>query len=361
MNEEKIPESPGRAKRRIRYSGRHPRRFEEKYKEHQPEHFPEVVAKVRASGKTPAGQHVPILLAEILAILAPKPGERAVDCTLGYAGHASALLTALQPGGVLLGLDRDPVELNRSEARLRALGHGGDAFLARQVNFAGLTQTLAAIGWQDGVDLILADLGVSSMQFDNPARGFSFKHEGPLDMRMNPERGITARDLLRKLAPGKLEALLRENGDEPRAAHLAQGLAGRDLATTRELAEAVRALCPSGMDGAERELVLRRVFQALRIEVNEEFSALDALLRQLPACLRPGGRAAVLTFHSGEDRRVKHALREGLRSGWYSAVCGDVIRASPEERRDNPRAAAAKLRWAVRSGAEPEELPGSRS
>lgn len=357
MSEGEQPGESGKRPRRVRYTGRNPRRFEDKYKEHQPEQYPEVIAKVRAAGKTPAGHHVPILVAEILEVLAPKPGERAVDCTLGFAGHACALLPALQPGGVLLGFDRDPLELGRSEARLRALGFSENSVLVRQVNFAGLGQTLAGLGWDDGVDLILADLGASSMQFDNPVRGFSFRLDGPLDMRMNPGRGITARDLLRKLAPGKLETILRENGDEPRAEHLALGLAGKDFPTTRDLAEAVRVLSPPRMDDEERETTLRRVFQALRIEVNEEFSALEALLRQVPACLRPGGRIAILTFHSGEDRRVKHAFREGLRAGWYVNVCRDVIRASPEERRNNPRSSSAKLRWAIRGGAFPGSQP----
>ena len=360
--EQPQPPPPPPRRRRIRYRGTHPRRFEEKYKELNPEQYPETVAQVRASGKTPAGLHVPILLAETIEILKPQPGERAVDCTLGAGGHAAALLTALQPGGVLLGLDRDPAEIERAETRLRSLGIPEGSLLVRRTNFAGLRRALEEINWEDGADLILADLGVSSMQFDNPARGFSFKQEGPLDMRMNPERGISARDLLRKLTPAKLAALLVENADESYAQELADAVAGRDFPTTRALVESLRLALPQRLGEEEREQSVRRVFQAIRIEVNEEFTALDALLRQLPGCLRPGGRVAVLTFHSGEDRRVKHAFREGFRTGFYSECGRDVIRASAEERRSNPRSSSAKLRWAVRaSSAQKSGFQGSQS
>nr|WP_221306218.1 16S rRNA (cytosine(1402)-N(4))-methyltransferase RsmH [Prosthecobacter vanneervenii] len=313
-----------------------------------PERYAETIAKVRASGKTPAGQHVPILLNEIMQILAVKPGERAVDCTLGYGGHASALLKAVQPGGTLLALDQDPIEIVRTEARLRATGCEESALVVKRMNFAGLQRALGEVGWSDGADVLLADLGCSSMQFDNPSRGFSFKHDGPLDMRMNPQRGVSAREMLHKLTAEKLTAILSENADEPHARLLAQALAGEDVATTRTLAEAVRRVLPYRMDEEEREATVRRVFQALRIAVNEEFTALDTFLRQLPACLRPGARVAILTFHSGEDRRVKHLFREGLRSGLFSAANDEVIRPSSEETRSNPRAAPAKLRWAVK-------------
>ena len=201
--------------------------------------------------------------------------------------------------------------------------------------------------------VILADLGVSSMQFDNPARGFSFKHDGPLDMRMNPRRGIPARDLLKKLSIPQLAALLEENADEPHATLLANALAGKDHATTRSLAAAITRTLPPRVDEEERAATVRRVFQALRIAVNEEFSALDTLLRQLPGCLRPGGRVAFLTFHSGEDRRVKHFFRDGLRSGIFSAVSDEIIRPSAIELRDNPRSAPAKLRWAIKAATPP--------
>ncbi len=343
------PATPRR--RRPRYSGKNPRAFEEKYKERDPQRYAETVAKVIASGKTPAGTHRPIMVAEILEVLAPKPGEMVVDCTLGYGGHARELLARLQPDGHLLGLDADPVELSKTEARLREAGFGPEVFTAIRSNFAGLPQALGECGMRNAehgmtrADCILADLGLSSMQLDDPARGFSTKGDGPLDMRMNPQRGQPASALLAKTSPNALANLLRANADEPRATELADVLAGHTFTTTRELVTAIRAALPT-MHKGEADLTVRRVFQALRIAVNDEFSALDTLLRHLPACLNPGGRVAVLTFHSGEDRRVKHAFAAGLRDGVYAAIAEEVIRPTVEERRDNPRSSSAKLRWA---------------
>lgn len=348
MSEEpSIPENPVPHRRRPRYSGKHPRRFEEKYKEHDPANYPGTIAKILASGKTPAGTHRPIMVAEILEALAPKAGELAVDCTLGYGGHAREILARIQPGGRLLGLDADPIELPKTEARLRDAGFGPETFLAVRSNFAGLPQALSAANLS-GADCILADLGVSSMQLDDPMRGFSTKLDGPLDMRMNPQRGFPASVLLEKTSPTALAALLQENSDEPRAAELANALAGRTFRTTRDLAAGVRALF-TGLGKEEIELTLRRVFQALRIAVNDEFSALETLLRYLPTCLNPGGRAAILTFHSGEDRRVKKFFEAGLRDGVYSEIAREVTRPSAEERHNNPRSSPAKLRWAIRA------------
>lgn len=343
------PSPAPRPPRRPRYHGKNPRRFEEKYKELQPERYAETVAKVRASGKTPAGQHVPIMLQEIMDILAPEPGERAVDGTLGYGGHAEALLRAVQPGGCLLGLDQDPVEIEKTNARLRALGFPEESLVVRRTNFAALGRVLGEMDWDKGADVILADLGVSSMQLDNPARGFSFKHDGPLDMRMNPQRRVSARELLRKLSADKLAALLVENADESRAVLLAENLAGRDFTGTAALAAAVRKTLPRHMDEEEAGNTLSRVFQALRIAVNDEFSALDSFLRELPRCLRSNGRVAILTFHSGEDRRVKKSFQAAARVGLFSQVNDEVHRPASDEIRSNPRAAPAKLRWAVRA------------
>jgi 16S rRNA (cytosine1402-N4)-methyltransferase len=337
------PSTPHR--RRPRYPGKYPRRFEEKYKEQAPEQYPDTVAKVLASGKTPAGSHVPIMVAEILEALDPRPGGTAVDCTLGYGGHARELLPRLQPGGFLLGLDVDPLELPATEARLRQLGFGADAFRARRSNFAGLLKALAAEKLT-GADLILADLGVSSMQLDTPARGFSIKTPGPLDMRMNPNRGQPASALLGRVTSHALAALLAE-ADEPHAERLADALAGKAIDETTALSGAVRDTLRDVPD-EERETSVRRVFLALRIAVNEEFSALEALLRELPRGLNPRGRVAIVTFHSGEDRRVKKAFQSGLRDGDYAEIADRVIRPSPEECRANPRATAAKLRWARR-------------
>jgi 16S rRNA (cytosine1402-N4)-methyltransferase len=343
IDETASPPPPVPHKRRVRYAGKHPRRFEDKYKEHQPERFAQTVAKVLASGKTPAETHRPVMVAEVLEALAPQPGEVAVDCTLGFGGHAQELLARIVPGGRLLGLDIDPVELPKTEARLRALGFGEDVFTVRRSNFAGLPQAL----WDaeiKGADLVLADFGVSSMQLDDPARGFSVKHEGPLDMRMNPQRGQPASVLLQRISPEALQELLAENADEPHAAALAPVLAGKLFPTTTALAKAVRTALPR-LNNDDSGDSIRRVFQALRIAVNDEFSALETFLRHLPACLNPGGRAAVLTFHSGEDRRVKKFFEMGLREGLYAEI-SEVVRPGPEERRANPRCAAAKLRWA---------------
>jgi 16S rRNA (cytosine1402-N4)-methyltransferase len=349
------PSTPTPHKRRTRYSGKHPRLFEEKYKEHDPQRHEETVSRVIASGKTPAGTHRPIMVAEVLEILAPKPGQIAVDCTLGYGGHAQEILPRLQPGGKLLGLDADPIELPKAEARLRALGFGPETFTAHRSNFAGLPQILAseeaARDRQSapiGADIILADLGVSSMQIDDPARGFSVKHEGPLDMRMNPQRGQSASVFLQKIRADALAFLLAENADEPNAGAIAPALAGKVFTTTASLTAAVRNALPR-LPGDDSDLAVRRVFQALRIAVNDEFSALDTFLRNLPSCLNPGGRVAILTFHSGEDRRVKKSFAAGLRDGSYSEIAPEVIRPTGAERNSNPRAAAAKLRWARRA------------
>ncbi|MEQ1833269.1 MAG: 16S rRNA (cytosine(1402)-N(4))-methyltransferase RsmH [Candidatus Eisenbacteria bacterium] len=339
-------------KRRVRYKGTHPKRFAERYKELAAEQYPEIVPHVMAKGRTPAGQHVPIMVDEILGVLGPEPGMRAVDCTLGYGGHARRLLERLRPGGTLLGLDADPIELPRTEARLRKLGYDEQAFVARRSNFAGLLGMLMAHGWHDGADVVLADLGVSSMQLDDPARGFTFGADGPLDMRMNPNRGLSASEWLARASMAELATALRDNADEPQAELLAESLEVRrgHLGTTRELADAVRHALAHMRDTNEVDRTVRRVFQALRIEVNDEFGTLDLLLRDLPQCLRAGGHVAILSFHSGEDRRVKKAFQSGERAGIYAAGAPDVIRAAPHERFENPRSKPAKLRWARRAG-----------
>jgi len=334
-------------RRRPRYRGTHPRRFEEKYKELNPERYAATVAKVVASGKTPAGSHRSIMVAEILEILAPQPGDVALDATLGHGGHAQEILPRLQPGGRLLGLDADPIELPKTETRLRALGFGADVFTAHRSNFAGLPQVLAQTEL-GRADLILADLGVSSMQIDDPTRGFSVKLDGPLDMRMNPQRSETAAGLLQRITPVALAALLLENSDEPQAATLASALAGKSFATTRTLSVAIRTALPR-LSKEDLDLTARRVFQALRITVNDEFSALETFLRNLPGCLNPGGRVAILSFHSGEDRRVKKAFEAGFRAGVYAEIAHEVQRPTAAERNANPRSAPAKLRWAQRS------------
>jgi 16S rRNA (cytosine1402-N4)-methyltransferase len=342
VSEANIPDSPAPHRRRPRYRGKNPRRFEDKYKEHGGDAA--TIAKVLASGKTPAGTHRPIMVAEVLAALAPKPGEVAADCTLGYGGHARELLARILPGGKLLGLDADPIELPKTEARLRALGFDETVFTAQRSNFAGLPQVLAAQNLA-GVDLILADLGISSMQIDDPERGFSVKLDGPLDMRMNPQRGQPASAWLEKARPEALTEMLQDFADEPNAAPLAAALAGKSFASTGRLAQAVRAALPR-LGREDTDLTVRRVFQALRIAVNDEFSALETFLRQLPPCLNPGGRVAILTFHSGEDRRVKKSFEANYGNGVYADIAREVVRPTAAEQYGNPRSAPAKLRWA---------------
>lgn len=337
--------------RRRRYRGKNPRAFHDKYKELNPDQYRTDVQKVLASGRTPAGMHIPIMEREVLGCLRPRAGDVAVDCTLGWGGHARALLECVQPGGRVIGIDVDPIELPRTDARLRAAGFGSDVFVAHHGNFAGLPKVLGAEGLT-GADIILADLGVSSMQFDNPDRGFSYKGVGPLDMRMNPLSGRSAAQLIARATEEELARLLELNADEPHAHLIARLLKHGSFETTHAVDRALRTGLGSAlprMTKADLKMSIRRTFQALRIAVNDEFSALEALLRVLPQCLAPGGRVAILTFHSGEDRRVKKAFQAGYRARVYSAIANEVIRSAKEETFANRRAAAAKLRWAVRA------------
>ncbi len=341
------PENPHR--RRPRYRGKNPRDFRDKYKELNAEKYPEDVAKVLASGKTPAGTHRPIMVTEIMRVLNPQPGETAVDCTLGFGGHAREILKSIQPGGTLIGLDADPIELPKTEERLRALGFPPESLIVKRTNFAAFPRVIAEF-WPGGVDMVLADLGLSSMQIDNPDRGFSFKTAGPLDMRMNPEKGRPASALLSEVSEASLAEILSENADEPHATELAAAIVRahrrEPIATTQGLVEVVRQAAIRFQ--RETDDTIRRVFQALRIAVNDEFGSLDAFLRSLPSCLKPGGRVAILSFHSGEDRRVKTALKAGLQAGEYASICATLERPTPEEQRENPRSSSAKLRFAVR-------------
>jgi len=349
--------APDKPSRRPRYRGTNPRQFNEKYKEHQPEKYADDVAKVIARGRTPVGTHRPIMVREVLKALAPQPGHIAVDCTLGYGGHAQELLAAVQPGGRLLAVDRDPIELPKAESRLRALGFPADSLVVKRMNYAGIARFIEAEA-PGGADVLLADLGLSSMQIDDPARGFTFKVDGPLDMRMNPKHGQPASSLLSTLSEHELARILKDNADEPLASILARAiLLAHDrtpLTTTRELAAVVGSamVAQSHRSSETADEAVRRVFQALRIAVNDELGSLDIFLGQLPRCLKTGGRVAILSFHSGEDRRVKRAFKNGLRDGRYASISDDVIRPSAEEQRANPRSSAAKLRWAIRSAAD---------
>ena len=295
--------------------------------------------------------HRPIMVDEVLRCLRPRVGDVAVDCTLGGGGHAQAILERVRPGGRLIGLDVDRLELPRTEARLRAAGFLAETFVARHGTFADLPRVLAAERLAE-VDLILADLGVSSMQADNPDRGFSYKDAGPLDMRMDPSQGEPASLLLARVSEEQLASLLTQNADEPHARLIAGLLKQKPIATTHGVERLVRTGVTAALPHLSKtdvKMSVRRTFQALRIAVNDELSALDALLRSLPQCLAPGGRVVMLTFHSGEDRRVKKAFQAGYRDGVYSGVATEVIRSAKEETFANRRASAAKLRWAVRA------------
>jgi len=339
-------------KRRVRYQGTHPKRFEEKYKELNSEKYAEDVAKIIKSGKTPAGMHRPICVKEILAVLRPKPGQTGLDATLGFGGHTQGLLKCILPGGKLFSIDVDPIELARTAERLRALGFSEKELITRQINFAGIPKLLAEAG--GGFDFILADLGISSMQLDNPQRGFTFKREGPLDLRLNPSRGQPAYVLLRGLTEKELEKILFTHSDEIHAKTLSKAIYKKrfHLLTTTALADLIReALEPLELIDPKEEITdsIRRTFQALRILANDEFSALEQFLRNLPLCLKPKGRVAILTFHSGEDKRVMKFFEEGLQAGVYADISREAIRPTPKERYDNPRSKSAILRWAVLS------------
>ena len=340
-------------KRRVRYKGTHPRNYREKYKELNPEKYQADVEKIIQSGKTPAGTHIPIMVREILDFLQIQPGQVGYDATLGYGGHSRKMLECLQGQGHLYATDVDPIESEKTRARLEALGYGPDLLTIRRMNFADVDQVAPG----QPFDFVLADLGVSSMQIDNPERGFTFKFDGPLDLRLDPSSGVTAAQRLRELDEDELEAMLVENSDEPYAGRIARTVMkhfrqGGAIETTRQLAAVVeRAL--SFLPPAERKEAVKkscqRTFQALRIDVNSEFEVLYAFLEKLPGVLKCGGRVAVLTFHSGEDRLVKKAFKQGLRNGVYQEIAGDVIRPSAEECFQNPRARSTKLRWAIRA------------
>jgi 16S rRNA (cytosine1402-N4)-methyltransferase len=342
-------EAPPPHVRRKRYRGTHPRRFEEKYKELEPQKFAADVEKVIARGQTPAGMHRPICVNEILSILDPKPGETALDVTLGFGGHTREILPLLLPGGRLFAVDVDSVELPRTKARLRKLGFSEEVLVIHKMNFAGIAKLLPETG--GGFDCILADLGVSSMQLDNPGRGFSYKNDGPLDLRLNPERGTPASALLQSMNAQELAELLTSNADEPCAELIAQEIkkATSPITTTRQLSDIVRAALKTLPENKAHAKSLQRTFMALRIAVNDEFGVLARFLDALPWCMKPGGRVAILSFHSGEDKRVEASLQKFADSGIYSRIAPAALRPSQEEQRSNPRSSCAKLRWAIRS------------
>lgn len=341
-------------KRRVHYSGKYPKRYEEKYKEQNPEKYADTVAHVIEKGSTPAGMHISIMVNEILDFLQIKPGQQGMDATLGYGGHTLAMLEKLEGQGHIYGLDVDPIESAKTKERLAKKGYGEDLLTVKLTNFKNIDQVAEEAG---KFNFMLADLGVSSMQIDNPERGFSYKVDGPLDLRMNPQKGDSAAERLKQVTEEELVGMLVENSDEPYADEIAEEIFamrrnGQEIETTTDLRNAIERALDFLSDAEKKETVKKscqRTFQALRIDVNSEFEVLYEFLEKLPEVLAPGGRVAILTFHSGEDRLVKKAFKQGYREGIYSEISKDVIRPSAEECRKNGRARSTKMRWAVRS------------
>lgn len=341
-------------RRRVRYKGTHPRKYSEKYKELNPDKYRDTIEKVIAKGSTPAGMHLSICVQEILDFLQIKPGQKGLDATFGYGGHSEKMLQCLDGQGHLYALDIDPIEIVKSKNRLNDLGYGEDILTVIHENFANIDQVAEKYG---PFDFLLADLGVSSMQIDNPERGFSYKNEGPLDLRLNPEAGIPAFQRLKESSTEELEWMLRDNSDEPYAEQIARTISSKirkkqAIETTTQLAETISEALSFLPEKERKDAVKKscaRVFQALRIDVNSEFEVLDAFLQKLPSVMAPGGRIAILTFHSGEDRMVKKSFKEFERMGLYSDIARDVIRPSAQECARNSRARSTKMRWAIRA------------
>lgn len=341
-------------KRRVRYKGTHPRSYKEKYKELNPEKYADTIEKVKSKGSTPAGMHIPIMVQEILEFLDIKPGQKGLDATLGYGGHTLEMLKCLNGEGHLYAMDVDPIESAKTKKRLEAQGYGEERLTVINQNFVNIDQVAKEYG---KFNFILADLGVSSMQIDNPERGFSYKFEGPLDLRLNPQKGISAAERLKQVTRDELEGMLITNSDEPYAAELARAITtairkGRKIETTTQLEqiiEEVLIIAPADERKETIKKTCQRVFQALRIDVNDEYEVLEAFLEKLPDVLEEGGRVAILTFHSGEDRLVKHSFKRFYREGVYQEIAKDVIRPSAQECSQNGRARSTKMRWAVKA------------
>lgn len=344
-------------KRRVRYSGKYPRKFEEKYKELNPEKYADTVEKVISKGSTPAGMHISICVKEILEFFDIKPGQHGLDCTFGYGGHTLEMLKCLNADGnrqgSMVALDIDPIESKKTKERLEKLGYGEDMLKVKLINFANIDQVAEEEG---KFDFVLADLGVSSMQIDNPERGFSYKIDGPLDLRMNPEKGISAAERLAQMNLKEFMGMLEENADEPYAKEIARAAMNYKkkqgpIDTTTKLKSVIEQALSFLPEADQKDAVKKscaRTFQALRIDINNEYETLYALLEKLPYVLNEGGKVAILTFHSGEDRLVKKAFKDCKKVGLYSEVAKDVIRPSAEECRRNGRAHSTKMRWAIK-------------
>lgn len=341
-------------KRRERYSGKYPKKFSQKYKELNPEKYKDTIEKVIQKGSTPAGMHISIMVNEILDFLQIQPGQTGFDATLGYGGHTKAMLQKLNGKGHMYATDVDPIESAKTRKRLEEAGFGEDMLTIKLQNFCTVDQVAEEAG---GFDFLLADLGVSSMQIDNPERGFSYKVDGPLDLRLNPQKGISAAERLAEISVEELAGMLDENSDEPYADILAQAIVGRirrgqTIDTTTKLREVIEETLDFLPEKEKKDTIKKtcaRTFQALRIDVNNEFEVLYEFMEKLPNAMKSGGRAAILTFHSGEDKLVKKALKQGLKEGLYKEISKDVIRPSAEECVRNPRAKSTKMRWAIKA------------
>ena len=340
--------------RRKRYSGTHPKKFEEKYKELNPEKYADTIEHVISKGITPAGMHISICVNEILDFLQIKPGQKGLDATFGYGGHTRRMLEKLEGNGHMYALDIDPIEIKKTTKRLRDAGYGEDILTVKQMNFADIDKLVPESGL---FDFVLADLGVSSMQIDNPERGFSYKVDGPLDLRLNPEAGESAAERLMQLDEDEIIGMLVENSDEPYCEELAKAITdevrkGNRIDTTTKLRQVIEKTLDFLPEKEKKDTIRKtcqRVFQALRIDVNQEFEVLYEFMEKLPDALKPGGRVAILTFHSGEDKLVKKALKAGYKAGIYSDYAKDVIRPSMQECAQNGRARSTKMRWAVKA------------
>lgn len=341
-------------KRRVHYSGKYPKKFEEKYKELNPEKYKDTIEHVISKGNTPAGMHISIMVKEIIDFLDIKPGQTGFDATLGYGGHTRAMLEKLEGQGHMFATDVDPIESEKTKKRLAEAGFGEDILTIKLQNFCTIDEIAKEVG---GFDFILADLGVSSMQIDNPERGFSFKVDGPLDLRLNPNAGISAAERLDNISREELSGMLYENSDEPYCEELAKAITdeirkGNRIDTTTKLSHIIEQTLDFLPEKDKKDIIKKtcqRTFQALRIDVNHEFEVLYEFMEKLPGALKPGGRTAILTFHSGEDKLVKKALKAGYKAGIYSDYSKDVIRPSAQECAQNGRARSTKMRWAVRA------------
>lgn len=340
-------------KRRIRYKGTHPRNYKEKYKELNPDKYADTIEKVIRKGSTPAGMHISIMVNEILEFLQIQPGQKGLDATLGYGGHTAAMLERLKGQGHIYGLDVDPIESQKTKKRLEEKGFGEEIITIKLLNFADIDQLVKEVG---PFDFAMADLGVSSMQIDNPDRGFSYKVEGPLDLRLNPEKGISAAERLQDITREELTGMLIENSDEPYAEEIAKAVTGairkgQKIDTTTKLRNIIEGTLGFIPEKERKDVIKKtcqRVFQALRIDVNSEFEVLEAFLEKLPQAMAPGGRVAILTFHSGEDRLVKKSFKRLQKEGVYREVAKEVVRPTREECNLNGRARSTKMRWAIK-------------